>query len=595
MSYTSDQNIYNLEIFKKESEKFLDGIKLYREINSVRDTLLQRSSKFFRSSFNVQDPPAHEIIRMRDCSLALMNILSERSEKKTGFSVVEALWDIAKGRLREDLEPGFFAELINWIKGIEGRADFQFLYHPAERKALSGRERALERSDELDSLWEGVERKLDSYSNGLSENSKLLRTKRKIKILDYFGATEDDWNSWKWHIKNILKDSTALRQLASIGDDQSELIERALKGRLPFGVTPYYVSLLDEASSKNDAALRSLVFPNEDYVDWMTCGNNEKQSLDFMLESETSPKDLITRRYPGVAILKPVSTCPQICVYCQRNWEIDQVMEPNSFASLAEIDAAIEWINDHPAVREVLVTGGDPFILSDNRLKLLFERLSEIKHIDLIRIGTRTLVTLPQRITDHLAELLGSFREVGKRDVAVMTHVEHPYEITMETAQAVDRLRRQGIGVYNQQVYTFYVSRRFESAYLRIILRRIGIDPYYTFAPKGKEETNAFRIPLARILQEQKEEARLIPGLRRTDEAVFNVPGLGKNYLRAAQHRDLLTVLPDGGRVYEFHPWEMAWGGQTYIYKDVPILTYLNRLADIGENPNDYDSIWFFL
>lgn len=191
--------------------------------------------------------------------------------------------------------------------------------------------------------------------------------------------------------------------------------------------------------------------------------------------------------------------------------------------------------------------------------------------------------------------MLGSFRELGRRDVAVVTHIEHPYEITPDTARAVDYLKRAGISVYNQQVYTFFTSLRFESAMLRMLLRRISIDPYYTFVPKGKEETNYYRVPIARILQEQKEEARLMTGLRRTDEAVYNVPGLGKNYLRAVQHRDLLTVLPNGSRIYEFHPWELnVVECEPYLATDIPILDYLVRLAEIGEDPEDYGSIWYY-
>ena len=244
----------------------------------------------------------------------------------------------------------------------------------------------------------------------------------------------------------------------------------------------------------------------------------------------------------------------------------------------------------------MLVTGGDPLILSDKKIKWLLERLSEIDHIDCIRIGTRIPVTMPMRITNSFAKILGCFREPGRREIAVMTHIEHPYEITPDTVNAVDKLKRQGIGVYNQQVYTFYTSRRFESTLLRMLLRRTGIDPYYTFMPKGKEETNSYRVPLARILQEQKEEARLVPGLRRTDDAVFNIPGLGKNYLQARQHRDLLTILPDGRRLYEFHPWDMSLTScETYLYKDVSTLDYLRRLAEIEEDPEEYDSIWFFI
>ena len=97
-------------------------------------------------------------------------------------------------------------------------------------------------------------------------------------------------------------------------------------------------------------------------------------------------------------------------------------------------------------------------------------------------------------------------------------------------------------------------------------------------------------------LQEQKEEARLLPGLARSDEAVYNVPGLGKNYLRASIHRDLISILPDGARLYEFHPWEknISTAATTHLSEDVPILDYLRRLDAIGENIHDYETIWYY-
>ncbi|NLG05936.1 MAG: KamA family radical SAM protein, partial [Clostridia bacterium] len=149
--------------------------------------------------------------------------------------------------------------------------------------------------------------------------------------------------------------------------------------------------------------------------------------------------------------------------------------------------------------------------------------------------------------------------------------------------------------VYNQLVYTFHVSRRFEAAHLRLVLRRAGIDPYYTFVPKGKEETRAYRVPIARVMQEQKEETRLLPGMRRTDEVVYNLPGLGKNYMRAVQHRDVISVSANGARVYEFHPWEKNLVRRdSYVGEDIPILDYLSRLSEIGEDPSDYESIWYY-
>jgi lysine 2,3-aminomutase len=590
------EQLYNCNILREDGIEFLSAIRSCRKINTVRDHLIQKVMTTYRYPPREAALPAHELIRVRDCASAMINVLSERSDDRTGFSVTKALWDIARNRPRDDLKPGFYAELIHLIRGLTGRADFQFLRRPSEINRAPGRESGSIRSNELDKLWRIVEARMSTHADGLSKEAQAKRASRCKRILKVLGGINSDWNNWDWHTQNIITDTKTLSKLATVDHAQLELIDKALGGQLPFGVTPYYASLMDEEPSDNDQAIRAQVFPPADYVEHMLSHRiKQNDSCDFMMESDTSPIDRITRRYPGIVILKVINTCPQVCVYCQRNWEIDQVMATGAIAKVMEIDTAIKWIKQHPAIREVLVTGGDPFILSDEQLRSLLHNLSEVKHIDLIRIGTRTLVTLPMRITNRLSKILGRFREIGQREIAIVTHIEHPYEITLETARAVDRLRRQGISVYNQQVFTFFVSRRFESTKLRLLLRRIGIDPYYTFAPKGKEETNSYRVPIARILQEQKEEARLIPGMRRTDEAVFNVPGLGKNYLRAAQHRDLLTILPDGKRVYEFHPWEMSISVcNTYLFKDIAILDYLKRLAEFGENPEEYDTIWYF-
>ncbi len=590
------ENLFSLDRFKQESKGFFEGIEELDDISRVRSTLQQRISALFSSHNGGKYPPAHELIRMRDCALALYNIFSERAEALSGFSSVQAVWDISKGVARNDLAPGFFAELINWIRGIEGRADFQFLFKHKETNGLSGTERAIERSRELDIIADAVKERMSFYGDGLAEASRNKRKKRKKAILHSLKADAGDWSNWKWHIKNVVTDVEKLKALVDVDPDQCRFIETALNSRLPFGVTPYYLSLMDDDSRGDDSAIRAQVFPPEDYVTHML--ENRKmgnKSFDFMLESDTSPVELITRRYPNVVILKPVRTCPQICVYCQRNWEIEQVMAPKSFASKSQIDNAINWIEAHPAIREVLVTGGDPFIMPDQKIEFILQRLCRIKHIDLIRFGSRVLVTLPMRVTQRLAEILGNYRKPGEKEIAVMTHIEHPYEITPDTVEAVNRLNRAGISIYNQQVYTFYVSRRFESTLLRVLLRRIGINPYYTFMPKGKDETASYQVPLARILQEQKEEARLVPGLRRTDSAVFNIPGLGKNYLQARQHRDLIAVLPNGCRLYEFHPWDMNLiSCSTYLHKDIAILDYLERLAGVGEHPDEYDSIWYY-
>jgi len=152
--------------------------------------------------------------------------------------------------------------------------------------------------------------------------------------------------------------------------------------------------------------------------------------MDFMLERDTSPIEGITRRYPGIVILKPVLTCPQICVYCQRNWEIEDVYSSNAAISKDKLEKALKWIEDTPEIHEVLITGGDPLILSNAKIEHMMYRISRMKHVERIRIGTRTPVTLPQRITDSFVRDINHFHNPGKREVIIITHVEHPYEIT---------------------------------------------------------------------------------------------------------------------------------------------------------------------
>jgi lysine 2,3-aminomutase len=259
------------------------------------------------------------------------------------------------------------------------------------------------------------------------------------------------------------------------------------------------------------------------------------------------------------------------------------------------IDQALAWLDEHRSVGDILITGGDPGILKDATIDKLLRAVADKPWVYRIRIGTRTPVVMPMRWTNGLVKILAKYHKPGKREIAIVTHYEHSYEITPESMQAVQKIKRAGISVYNQQVFTVYNSRRFETAKLRRDLRLIGVDPYYTFNMKGKEETRRFMVPIARINQERKEEARLLPGLDRTDEPVFNVPKLGKNHLRAWQDHRLVMVLPDGSRVYEFHPWEKnITPVPPYNYIDVPIYDYLEELAGRGENIRDYRTIWFY-
>jgi lysine 2,3-aminomutase len=268
---------------------------------------------------------------------------------------------------------------------------------------------------------------------------------------------------------------------------------------------------------------------------------------------------------------------------------------PGAMADKKSLDTALKWFEDHPEIMDVLITGGDPLVMSDERIKYVVEALTRLPHIISVRIATRIPITVPMRITKDLCRIFAKQQEAGKRFLSMVIHVEHPYEITYHMAEALKMVKDSGLHVYNQQVFTFYNSRRFETVALRIKLKEIGIDPYYLFNMKGKDEIIEYSVPLARVLQERKEEARLLPGIFRSDEPVFNVPFLGKNHLRAWQDHELISILPDGRRMYSFHPWEKNLAKvKPYLYTDISIQSYIDKLVEVGEDPQDYRSIWYY-
>ncbi len=532
----------------------------------------------------------------------LKNIISPRNEKLAGTSSLKYLWLLARGKVPPEVKEDFILEFIHLFKAIYGRPEIYPAKYAEDLPYFDFskvKEPGKARSDYLDELARRVWRYIERYPSGLDKEVIEKRKRNKKKILEILGGTDDDWEDYMWHFRNSIRGLKAVEILKNfLSEEDLEAVRQAVERGVPFGITPYYLHLFDfDQPYKDDIQVRRQVLPTLHYVREMILHLHEREVyFDFMREHDTSPHPLITRRYPMVAILKAAHTCPQICVYCQRNWEIMVPDSKEAIPTRLTIDQAIDWFAEHPYIIDVLVTGGDPFLLDDKTIEHILKRLSELDHVKMIRFGSRILVTVPMRITKEFAEMIGSYIEPGKRNIHVVTHVESAYEVTPEMAQAVTNLRKQGIYVYNQQVYTLYVSRRFETVALRIALKKIGIDPYYTFYPKGKYETKDYLVPVARIVQERKEEARLLPGVFRTEEPVFNVPRLGKVHLRASQDRELIMIRPDGKRVYLWHPWEKNIHlVEPYVFTElVSIKEYLDKLKEMGEDLEDYKSIWYY-
>jgi lysine 2,3-aminomutase len=544
-----------------------------------------------------------DYIVLKEAVRCLKNIISPRNERLAESSALEYLW---KASVEGDAEVSddFIYEFEHLFKAAKGHADIypsslmNGIEYPDFEK-YKGREAGRMRSDFLDVMGKEMDKYINRYPNGLQPEIVKKRKDNKKRIMDVLNSTQEDWDDWKWQFRHVFKKSDHIENIKKVirlAKEEEEGIKLSIETGVPFGVTPHYLHLMDMEPNGNDYAVRRQVFPPLSYVENMIAHKEDRAvAFDFMREHDTSPSDLITRRYPKVAILKPYDSCPQICVYCQRNWEITEPLMESAEAPKGRLDEALNWFSEHKHMMDVLVTGGDPLVMSDKKLEYIISRLSEIPHIRNIRLATRIPITVPQRMTSELCEIIGNYYEVGKQTICVVTHFSHPYEVTPETAMAIQRIKKQGIHVYNQQVYSFATSRRFESVALRIAIRQIGVDPYYNFNMKGKSEIEDYAVPVARILQERKEEARLLPGIFRSDEPVFNVPFLGKNHLRAWQDHELIAILPDGRRVYSFHPWEKNINRvKPYLYVDVPIRSYLEKLKMRGENIRDYRSIWYY-
>ncbi|MBE3036953.1 MAG: KamA family radical SAM protein [Candidatus Atribacteria bacterium] len=350
-------------------------------------------------------------------------ILFKSYGRKIQFKAMKGKADISSGWLKPLLERNG-VEIIDFTK-------------------VEGREAGIARSNYLDKLYEKVHVFINRYPSGCDEELIKEREGNRQKILDYFGATLDDWNDYRWHLKHIFQDKEDLKHLKKLvlltGEDM-EAIEIAIENKIPFGITPYYLSLFDFSRSdrKIDYQVRSQVIPPIHYVTLMKEHRKERSYyFDFMGEQDTSPEKLITRRYPMISILKPIDTCPQICVYCQRNWEITGPMMPEAMSSKESLDRALDWFAKHTSMKDVLITGGDPLVLGDERIEHIMDRLCQMEHVINIRWASRIPVTLPMRITDKLTKLIGSYLKPGKRNVCVVTHIEGASEVTPELAEAV--------------------------------------------------------------------------------------------------------------------------------------------------------------
>ncbi|MEW5945711.1 MAG: KamA family radical SAM protein, partial [bacterium] len=345
------------------------GVEQKRRL--LRNYLMERLSATFED-----DPSLHplEWIQARDAIRVFRNLISTRSERLAGFSLLEYTHELLAGASAGDVrlpEPDFFDEIEHLLLGVTGRTGIYREKAPAFHHH-AGRAAARLRSADLSRIARSSKKFMERYACGLDAEAVRRRRRNRRRILDYFGAGEAEWNDWKWQTRHIIRDAGTLRSLVYLGGEEYDAAALARRKDIPFGITPYYLSLMDNGPDRSrDYAVRAQVIPTLHYVrtlDRLRKGG-EEHSMDFMLERDTSPLDGITRRYPMIAILKPFLTCPQVCVYCRRNWEITDVYSPHAALSGEKLERALDWIGETPEINEVLITGGDPLLMSNQKLE----------------------------------------------------------------------------------------------------------------------------------------------------------------------------------------------------------------------------------
>ncbi|MGI6575709.1 MAG: glutamate 2,3-aminomutase [bacterium] len=314
----------------------------------------------------------------------------------------------------------------------------------------------------------------EKIETGFKLADKFAERKEKMKKL--FNATEEEWNDWNWQLANRITDVEVLCKIINLSVEEKAAVEQV--GTVyRWAISPYFASLMDE----NDPScpIRMQAVPSKHEID------DPYGSADPMAEEFTSPAPRITRRYADRLIINVTNQCAMFCRHCQRRRNIGEVDYP---ASREELTAALEYIRANPEIRDVLITGGDPLTLSDETLDWVLSELDAMEHIEMKRIGSRLPVTMPQRITQELCDMLEKHHPIY-----INVQFNHPKEVTPETLVACRRLAKAGIGLGNQAVLLKGVNNDpHVMKKLNHELLKIHVRPYYIFHAKSVKGTTHF-------------------------------------------------------------------------------------------------------
>lgn len=298
-----------------------------------------------------------------------------------------------------------------------------------------------------------------------------------------------NWRDWKWQIRNSIRTLEKFEYLTGIKFDEKEKVDlKKTFEEFPLSITPYYLSVIKKDNYKNDPIFKQAFGGIEELT------TLKSELSDPLSEDKDSPVEGITHRYPDRVLFHVSNICSMYCRHCTRKRKVGDI---DFVPSKEQLSAGIEYIKNTPQVRDVLLSGGDPLMLPDEKIDWLLSEISQIPHVEVIRIGTRMPVVLPYRITDNLITILKKYQPLW-----INTHFNHPNEITTSAKESLAKLADGGFPLGNQSVLLANVNdcpRIMKSLLHKLVQNRVR--PYYLYQCDLSQGLSHFRTPIGKGIE----------------------------------------------------------------------------------------------
>ena len=318
-------------------------------------------------------------------------------------------------------------------------------------------------------------------------------TKNRMKC--WGDISEKKWLNYRWQLVNSIATTSEIRKLLP-GYFMKNLRDPELSHH--FSITPYFFCLINP-DNPDDPVAKQVIPSDEEFA------GSSVLCEDPFSEKRNSPVKGMIRRYSDRAVLLSTARCATYCRYCTRKWNWKSGADFNK----SDFMKIMEYLKAEPEIREIILSGGEPFMLSDENIELMLKSLFAVKSVETVRIGTRILSFLPQRINPALLKILAGYRPVW-----ILTHFNHPAEITPLTIRAIDRLIGSGVVILNQTVFLKGVND--DAAVLQSLfcsLQNLRIKPYYLFQCDPVQGTGHFTVPLEKGIAIMDELKKALGGV----------------------------------------------------------------------------------